>query len=68
VERVLEGFIEKHCLVIVDDVLILSKTFDHMLERLDLVLGRINKEGGSINLRKSRFLAKEMKTFLGLGS
>jgi Reverse transcriptase (RNA-dependent DNA polymerase) len=56
-ERVLEGLIEKHCIVYVDDVSIFSKTFNHMLESLDLVLRRINKEGRSIDLTKSRFLA-----------
>jgi hypothetical protein len=35
-----------------------------MLESLDLVLGRINKEGGSIDLGISRFLAEEID-FLG---
>jgi Reverse transcriptase (RNA-dependent DNA polymerase) len=63
-ERVLEGLLEKHCLVYVDDVLIFGKTFNHMLESLDLVLGRINKDRGSIDLGKSRFLAEEID-FLG---
>jgi Reverse transcriptase (RNA-dependent DNA polymerase) len=63
-EIVLDGLIEKHCLVYVDDALIFGKTFNHMLESLDLVLDRINKEGGSKDFGKSRFLAEEID-FLG---
>jgi hypothetical protein len=50
IERGLDGLAEKHCLVYVDNVLILCKTFYHMLESSDLVQGTINKEERSIDL------------------
>jgi Reverse transcriptase (RNA-dependent DNA polymerase) len=63
-EKILCGLINKSCLVFVDDILIFVATFDKLLIYLDDVIGRISSEGGSIDLGKSKFLAKEID-FLG---
>jgi hypothetical protein len=50
--------IEKHFLVCVDDIFIFGRSFQKMIKSLDLVLGRINQEERSIELRKSTFFAE----------
>jgi hypothetical protein len=43
-ESVLDGLMRKHCLVYEDFVWIFGKTLNHMLESLDLFLGKIKKK------------------------
>jgi hypothetical protein len=63
-EKVLKGILYKICLVHINDIFIFRKSFEEMCLNLDNVLGRIGVEGGSIDLCRSRFLAKEVD-FLG---
>jgi Reverse transcriptase (RNA-dependent DNA polymerase) len=63
-EEILGGLINKSCLVYVDDILIFAETFDKLLTNLGDVIGRISNEGGSIDLKKSKFFAEEID-FLG---
>jgi RNase H-like domain found in reverse transcriptase/Reverse transcriptase (RNA-dependent DNA polymerase) len=63
-EKILHILINVCCLVYVGDILIFGENIENMIKNLDLVLGRIATEGGSIDLEKSRFLAEEID-FLG---
>jgi hypothetical protein len=50
----------KICLIYIDDILTFGKSFEGMCLNLDKVSGRIGDKGESIDMGKSRFLAKEI--------
>jgi Reverse transcriptase (RNA-dependent DNA polymerase) len=64
IEKILSGLINRCCLVYIDDIIIFGDSIEVMIANLDAVLGRISREGGSIELGKSKFLAEEID-FLG---
>ncbi len=61
---VLNGLLPLKCLVYLDDVLVLGRTFDQHLENLDSVLQAIDKAGLKLKLSKCSF-AKPSVDFLG---
>ena len=63
-EKVLSNLSWKICLVYLDDIIILSKTFDKHIENLREVFLRLEKANLKMNPKKCTFLQKEV-TFLG---
>jgi transposase InsO family protein len=61
---ILGDLIWKICLVYLDDIIIFGPDFATFLANLRLVLERLAAAGASISLKKSKFLAHEVK-FLG---
>ena len=61
---VLTGLHWSHCLVYLDDVIIFGKTFDEHLERLQVVLNRLNQAGLTLKPSKCQWAKLEVR-FLG---
>jgi hypothetical protein len=59
-KKVLDDWIEKHCLVYEDDKELFDKTFACLVGSLDLVLSKIPQKEGSKALRKQRLLAEKI--------
>src|SRR5277367_3265250 len=62
--KVLEGLIDKTCVVYMDDILVVSKTFNEHLQHLAEIFERLSRAGLSLNASKCHFLREEVK-FLG---
>lgn len=58
------NMLNKFVLVYMDDILILSKTFEEHLQHLDKVFSVLQSEGLSVKLKKCQFFQDELK-FLG---
>ena len=63
-EKVLHGLLSTKCLVYLDDVIIFGKSFDEMLENLNLVFLRLKEANLKINPKKCVFFRKNVK-YLG---
>jgi hypothetical protein len=63
-ERVLAGLSWQICLVYLDDIIILSKTFDEHLNNLRQVFERLRETNLKLNSKKCLLLQKEVP-FLG---
>ncbi|MCG8033694.1 MAG: DDE-type integrase/transposase/recombinase, partial [Candidatus Thiodiazotropha taylori] len=63
-ETVLSGLHWQICLIYLDDIIIIGKTFDHMIRNLDLVLDRFSKAGLKLKPKKCQIFRKEVE-FLG---
>uniref|UniRef100_A0A671U0X9 Gypsy retrotransposon integrase-like protein 1 n=1 Tax=Sparus aurata TaxID=8175 RepID=A0A671U0X9_SPAAU len=67
-QRLMERmFGDQHCqslLLYLDDVIVFSSSVDEHLSRLDLVLGRFQKEGLKVKLEKCNFLRQQVQ-YLG---
>ena len=64
IDLILSGLKWNACVVYLDDILIIGKTFDKHLENLNLVLDRIRESGLTLNPKKCFFLKKSIQ-FLG---
>lgn len=62
--NVLKGLINKICLVYLDDVIILGKTFEEHLQNLKTVFERLHNHRFKVQLEKSDFCLKEIE-YLG---
>src|SRR5277367_228507 len=62
--EVLAGLVDVCCLVYLDDIIVLSKTFESHLQDLYQVFTRLRQAGLSLNPSKCHILAREVK-FLG---
>lgn len=62
--KVLGHDLEPYCMIYMDDILIATRTIEHMVELIRKVAIRLRESGLSINIQKSRFLAKKVK-YLG---
>ena len=60
-DLVLTGLALKVCLVYLDDIIVLADTFEHHMERLELVFGRLNSEGLKLNPSKCRLIQLKTK-------
>jgi len=63
-ERVLSGLHWKTCLVYLDDIIVIGKTFEKHLANLEQVFQRISAAGLKLNPKKCSFLQSEVK-YLG---
>ncbi|GAB1869457.1 RNA-directed DNA polymerase [Camponotus japonicus] len=63
-EKVLHGLLSKKCLVYLDDVIIFGKTFDEMMENLNIVFSRLKEANLKMNPKKCTFFQKNVK-YLG---
>jgi len=63
-DLVLTGLLWNCCLVYLDDIIILSKTFDQHLDRLAAVFGRLSKADLKIKASKCKIPREEVR-FLG---
>ena len=64
IDKVLGEDLKPFVFVYLDDIIIVSQTFENHLILLDKVLSRLEKAGLTINLEKSKFCRKELK-YLG---
>ncbi|GBN62197.1 Retrovirus-related Pol polyprotein from transposon 297, partial [Araneus ventricosus] len=63
-ETVLRGLSSEACLVYLDDIIIVGRTFEEHLNNLRKVFQRLQKANLKLNLKKCRFFQKEV-TYLG---
>ena len=63
-ERVLGGLNWEICLLYIDDIIVFSTDFPQHVERLGLVMDRIQSAGLKVNPKKCKFFNREVK-FLG---
>ena len=63
-DLVIAGLTLEICLVILDDIIVMSKTFEQHLERLNLVLDRLRRANLKVKPSKSHFFQKRVE-FLG---
>ncbi|GBO02543.1 Retrovirus-related Pol polyprotein from transposon 297 [Araneus ventricosus] len=63
-ETVLRGLSSEACLVYLDDIIIVGRTFEEHLNNLRKVFQRLQKANLKLNLKKCRFFHKEV-TYLG---
>ena len=63
-ERVLKGLHWKICLVYLDDIIVMGKTFDEHLKNLRKVLQRITTTGLKLSIKKCALFQKQVK-YLG---
>lgn len=63
--NILSGLVGNICLVYVDDILVMAKTEEEMVERLQLVFQRLREYQFKLNLQKCKFGHSEMR-ILGL--
>ena len=62
--EVLKPFINRFCVVYLDDILVFSRSRQEHIKHLELVLERLHREKLKINLEKCSFLHEEL-VFLG---
>ncbi len=67
-EMVLKGLTWKTCLVYIDDVMIMGKTFDDHLKNLEEVLERIENARLNLNPKKCSLLQKIVEFLEGIAS
>ena len=63
-ETVLEGLARKQCFVYLDDILVISSTWEEHLQNLELVIERLKKAGLRLKPKKCAF-ARQKVTYLG---
>lgn len=63
-EKVLQEFLSKICLVYLDDIIVFSKTFEEMMANLRLIFLRFRSINLKINPKKCSFLKRQVK-YLG---
>ncbi|GBL62294.1 Retrovirus-related Pol polyprotein from transposon 297 [Araneus ventricosus] len=63
-ETVLRGLSSEACLVYLDDIIVVGRTFEEHLDNLRKVFQRLQKAKLKLNLKKCRFFQKEV-TYLG---
>ncbi|GBM17553.1 Retrovirus-related Pol polyprotein from transposon 297 [Araneus ventricosus] len=63
-ETVLRGLSSEACLVYLDDIIVVGRTFEEHLNNLRKVFQRLQKANLKLNLKKCRFFQKEV-TYLG---
>ena len=63
-ETVLEGLTRKQCFVYLDDILVISSTWEEHLQNLHLVFERLHEAGLRLKPRKCAFALREV-TYLG---
>ena len=63
-ETVLAGLNWKICLIYLDDIIVIGKTFENMVQNLDLVLNKLKEANLKLKPRKCNLFAKEVE-FLG---
>ena len=63
-EIVLAGLNWQVCLIYLDDVIVIGKTFENMIQNLDMVLQKMKDAGLKLKPRKCHLFAKEVE-FLG---
>ena len=63
-ETVLEGLARKQCFVYLDDILVISSTWEEHLQNLELVIERLKKAGLRLKPKKCAFARREV-TYLG---
>lgn len=63
-EQCLHGLNLKICLAYLDDVIVFAKSFDEMLERLEIVLERLGKYGLKLKVSKCNLFQTEL-AYLG---
>ena len=64
IETVLEGLARKQWFVYLDDILVISSTWEEHLQNLELVIERLEKAGLCIKPKKCAFARREV-TYLG---
>ena len=63
-ETVLEGLARKQCFVYLDDILVISSTWEEHLQNLELVIERLKKAGLCLKPKRCAFARQEV-TYLG---
>ena len=63
-ETVLEGLARKQCFVYLDDILVISSTWEEHLQNLELVIERLEEAGLRLKPKKCAFARREV-TYLG---
>ncbi|KAI5168206.1 hypothetical protein NEIRO03_0877, partial [Nematocida sp. AWRm78] len=63
-ENILQGMIEKYCIVYIDNILVYSKDMTSHKEHITAVLKKLKEYGMEINWKKAVFATEEME-FLG---
>lgn len=63
-ETILRRHLYKRCLVYIDDIIIFGRTFEELLENLEIIFKTLLAAGAALNLQKCKFLATQIK-YLG---
>jgi transposase InsO family protein len=63
-EHILAAHLGRRCLVYLDDIVVFGNSFETLLSNLSLVLEDLTVAGGTIRLKKCKFLAPELE-YLG---
>ena len=64
IETVLAGLNWKICLIYLEDIIIIGRTFEEMIKNLDMVLGKLQEAGLKLKPRKCQLFCEEVE-FLG---
>jgi len=59
--KVLQKYIDKFCIVYLDDILIFSKTEEEHEQHVKTILHALNRAGMILNLNKSKFFRNKVK-------
>ena len=60
-ETVLAGFNWRICFIYLDDIIVIGRTFDHMIKNLDEVLLKLEGTGLKLKPRKCQLFAKQVE-------
>ena len=63
-ETVLSGLQWDICLIYLDDIIVIAKSFDEMLQNLETVFNRLSSAGLKLNAKKCHIFAEQVE-FLG---
>ena len=66
-EKILRDLLNDICLIYLDDVMVMAKSFDEILDNLRMIFVRIRKANLKLNRKKCTFFQREVEYCLRKG-